>query len=153
MRTFVVVVALAAFPATVSAQVPQPSSATATDSTYHRPGPMNYFWRSALLPGWGQASLDRKLTAGLFIGFEGLALSMAMKATVELQYLNRADTATATSRRGERQDWIVLLAFNHLFAAMEAYVSAHLIDFPGDLRIRTLRGGRTGFGMTVPIPQ
>ena len=55
---------------------------------------------------------------------------MALKTSDELRYLDRADTVTAASRRGERQDWIVLLAFNHLFSALEAYVSAHLIDFP-----------------------
>ncbi|HEY3934656.1 MAG TPA: hypothetical protein VGL65_08550 [Gemmatimonadales bacterium] len=152
MRTLAIVALLVTLPAGLPAQAAGPGSVAIADSTQHRPGPMNYFWRSALLPGWGQASLDRKLTAGLFIGFEGLALSMALKASVELKYLDRTDTATATSRRGERQDWIVLLAFNHLFAAMEAYVSAHLIDFPGDLRIRVLPGGRTGFGMTMPLP-
>lgn len=124
------------------------------DTVAHRPAPLNYFFRSLVIPGWGQVSLDRKLTAGLFIGFEGLAVSMALKATSELHYLDRTDSLIAASRRSERQDWIVLLAFNHLFSALEAFVSAHLLDFPPDLRVRALPlpGRRTGFGITVRLP-
>lgn len=127
---------------------------TAGDTAAHRPAPLNYFFRSLLIPGWGQASLDRKLTGALFIAFEGLAAGMALKANAELHYLDRTDSVTAASRRSERQDWIVLVVFNHLFSALEAYVSAHLFDFPPDLRVRALPlpGRRTGFGMTVGLP-
>ena len=122
------------------------------DSVAHRPSPLAYMGRSFLLPGWGQASLDRKLTGALFVGFEGLAISMALKTGNELRYLDRTDTAAAAFRRGERQDWIVLIVFNHLFSGLEAYVSAHLIDFPADLHLRTLPNGRTGFGFDVGLP-
>lgn len=122
------------------------------DSTPPRPKPFGYFLRSLVIPGWGQASLDRKLTAGLFIGLEGLALGMAMKASAELHFLDAADTATARSRRAERQDWVVLLAFNHLFSALEAFVSAHLFEFPADLHLRALPGSRTGIGITIGTP-
>jgi hypothetical protein len=125
------------------------------DTVARRPAPLNYFFRSLAIPGWGQASLDRKLTGALFIGFEGLAISMALKTSAELRYLDRTDTVTAASRRGERQDWLVLLAFNHLFSGLEAYVSAHLLDFPPDLHVRALPlpGRRTGFGLTIGVPR
>ena len=134
---------------------PAAPARAARDTIAHRPGPMNYFFRSFVIPGWGQASLDRKLTGALFIGFEGLAISMAMKANAELPYLDRTDSLTAASRRAERQDWIVLIVFNHLFSALEAYVSAHLLDFPPDLRIRAmpLPGPRTGFGVHIGLPR
>ena len=45
---------------------------------------------------------------------------------------------------------LVLLAFNHVFAALEAYVGAHLADFPGDLKIRAMPGG-VGASLTVPV--
>ena len=124
------------------------------DTVARRPAPLNYFFRSLAIPGWGQSSLDRKLTGALFIGFEGLAISMVLKTSAELRFLDRTDSVTAASRRGERQDWIVLLAFNHLFSGLEAYVSAHLLDFPPDLRVRALPlpGRRTGFGVTIGIP-
>lgn len=134
-----------------SGQVQPVAPPVAPDSLTHRPGPFTYFFRSLAIPGWGQASLDRKLTGGLFVAFEGLAISMALKTSNELRFLDRADTATASLRRAERQDWIVLIAFNHLFSALEAYVSAHLIDFPVDLHMRALPGGRTGILFTLPL--
>jgi hypothetical protein len=44
----------------------------------------------------------------------------------------------------------VLLGFNHLFAGLEAYVSAHLADFPGDLRFEAVPGG-VGAAMSLPV--
>jgi hypothetical protein len=45
----------------------------------------------------------------------------------------------------------VLLGFNHLFSAIEAYVSSHLWDFPEDLDITAgpLPGG---VGASVRVP-
>lgn len=144
-----ITLALGLAAAPLAAQVPV---APVSDSVVHRPPALHYFFRSLLIPGWGQASLDRKLTGGLFLGFEGLAIGMTLKASAELHFLDRVDTATARSRRAERQDWIVLIAFNHLFAGLEAYVSAHLVDFPRDLHIRAIPGRRPGIGITLPIP-
>lgn len=154
MRRLIVAVALVATLGTPSAAqigIPHPAPVD-TDSSHHRPSPLGYFFRSLAIPGWGQASLDRKLTGGLFVAFEGLAISMAMKTGTELHYLDRADSATAVARRAERQDWFVLLAFNHLFSALEAYVSAHLIDFPRDLHLRVVPGSRPGIGVTIGVP-
>lgn len=128
-------------------QPPQPPS----DSIGHRPAPLSYFFRSLLIPGWGQASLDRKLTGGLFVAFEGLAWSMTLKSNSEIRFLDRTDSATALSRRSERQDWVALIVFNHLFSALEAYVSAHLLDFPSDLHVRALPGGRAALGVSIGI--
>lgn len=129
------------------------SPETDVDAVLHRPGPFHYFFESLILPGWGQASLGRKLTGGLFLGFDGLAISMAMKADNELHYLDvSGDSATSRARRAERQDWLVLIGFNHLFSALEAFVSAHLIDFPRDLHLRALPGPRPGLGVTIGLP-
>jgi hypothetical protein len=130
----------AAAPAAVS-----PDSARFTPIT-----PINAFWRSFLLPGWGQARLNRKLTGGIFVAWEGVTLGMSLKTRHELAYLRRTGAARADSKRREHEDWIVLLAFNHLFAGLEAYVGAHLADFPGDLQIRALPGG-LGASVTVPL--
>lgn len=118
-----------------------------------RPAPLNYFFRSLLIPGWGQASLDRKVTGGLFIAFEGIALAMALKAGHELGYLERTGSARIEDKRAERQDWFVLVAANHLFSGLEAFVSANLFDFPGDLRMRRMGDGRTGLGLSLPLPR
>jgi hypothetical protein len=121
------------------------------DSAVFRPiSPVGALWRSALLPGWGQARLNRKLTGGIFIAWEGVTLGMTLKTRHELDYLRRTGSERADTKRQEHEDWLVLLAFNHVFAALEAYVGAHLADFPGDLRIRAMPGG-VGASMTVPL--
>ena len=139
--------------APAAAQHPVPPVAPLGGDPATRPSPLNYFFRSLLIPGWGQASLDRKLTGGLFILFEGVALGMALKANSELAYLERTDSERAEEKRRERQDWFVLLGANHLFSGLEAFVSANLFDFPGDLQARALPGGRTGLGISLPMPQ
>ena len=121
------------------------------DSAVFRPiGPVGALWRSFLLPGWGQARLNRKLTGGIFIAWEGVTLGMTLKTRHELDYLRRTGSERADSKRQEHEDWLVLLAFNHVFAALEAYVGAHLADFPGDLKIRAMPGG-VGASLTVPV--
>jgi len=110
---------------------------------------MGAFGRSLLVPGWGQAKLGRKLTGGLFVMWEGVTLGMVLKTSHELSYLRRTGSGRIAPKRGERQDWLVLLAFNHLFAGLEAYVSAHLWDFPTDLQIQATG---QGIGASLSLP-
>jgi hypothetical protein len=119
------------------------------DSLALRTSPMNAFWRSFLLPGWGQAKLGRKIPAAIFVAWEGTTLGMSLKTRHELAYLRRTNSGRADDKRREHEDWIVLLAFNHVFAGLEAYVSGHLSDFPADLSLQAVPGG---FGGTVTIP-
>lgn len=142
---------LAAQDTTTAARPPRRVPVAIADSAQNRSGPLNYFFRSLLIPGWGQASLDRKLTGGIFVAFEGIAVGMALKANYELRYLQRTNSTRVVSKRAERQDWLFLVGVNHLFSALEAFVSANLYDFPGDLRMRPLPGGRTGVGLTLPL--
>ncbi len=114
--------------------------------------PMGGFWRSLLIPGWGQAKLNRKLTGALFLTWEGVTLGMSIKTAHELNYLRRTKSGSIAAKRQEKEDWLVLLGFNHLFAGIEAYVAAHLWDFPEDLQVSAtpLPGG--GFGASVRLP-
>jgi hypothetical protein len=140
-----------ALPVALAAQdttAPAPS-VEVRDTAAHAVGPMGAFWRSFLLPGWGQARLGRKLTAGILLGWEGTTLGMSLKTRHELAYLRRTGSERAEDKRREHEDWLVLLAFNHLFAGLEAYVSAHLSDFPGDLKLQAVPGG---FGGSVSVP-
>ena len=110
---------------------------------------MNAFLRSFLVPGWGQAKLDRKLTAGILLAWEGVTVGMSLKTRHELAYLRRTGSARAEDKRREHEDWLVLLGFNHLFAGLEAYVSAHLGDFPRDLKLQATPGG---FDASYTVP-
>jgi hypothetical protein len=123
----------------IAAPRPAPVARDSTSRQYISPA--NALWRSLLLPGWGQARLNRKLSGGIFVAWEGVTLGMTLKTRSELSYLRRIGSGRGDAKRQEHEDWLVLLAFNHLFSGLEAYVSAHLADFPGDLRFEAVPGG------------
>jgi len=66
---------------------------------------------------------------------------MTIRAIQEQHYLESAGSANVDSKRQQVQDWVVLWGFNHLFAGAEAYVAAHLQDFPKELKIDLLPRG------------
>jgi hypothetical protein len=155
LRLSMVILFLAAFVPIVAAQdsaaVRRGARPVQADSLSRRYiSPMNALWRSLLIPGWGQARLNRKLSGGILVGWEGVTLGMTLKTRSELRYLRRVGSVRADDKRQEHEDWIVLLAFNHLFAGLEAFVSAHLADFPGDLRFQAVPGG-IGASVSLPI--
>ncbi len=135
-------------PVRLSAQTPDTARAPVAADTTHRVGPMGAFWRSLLLPGWGQAQTGRLTAGALFASWEGVCAMMTFKAQSETHYLKESGSANLRAKRQEVQDWVVLWAFNHLFAGAEAYVSAHLQDFPEDLKVRVFPGG---VGVTVTL--
>lgn len=110
--------------------------------------PMGAFWRSFLLPGWGQAVTGRKTTGAAFVAWEGVTAMMTLKAQQEANYFKSINSQNLKLKRQEVQDWLVLWVFNHLFSGAEAYVSAHLRDFPPDLKVRAFPGG---IGVSIPI--
>src|SRR3954469_20501883 len=132
------------------AAAPSPAPARTDSLTRRYLSPYGALWRSLLLPGWGQARLNRKLTAGLFIAWEGVTLGMSLKTLHELDYLRRTNSGRADDKRQEHEDWLVLLGFNHVLAGLEAYISAHLADFPGDLHLEAVPGG-AGAGISWPV--
>ncbi len=124
------------------------STPAAAVDTSQQVKPINAFWRSLLLPGWGQAVTGRHVTGAVFAAWEGVTIMMTVKARSEATYLQRMHLPNQASKRQEVQDWAVLWVFNHLFSGAEAFVSAHLIDFPKDLQLQALPGG---IGVSLPI--
>ena len=112
--------------------------------------PRTAFLRSLLLPGWGQSTLGRHGTAALFVGFEGFAGMMYWKASWQLDYA-RARQKYVKSHTQEKQDWLVLLIFNHVMAGAEAFVSANLYDFPASLKAQVMPDGRRGLAVSIPF--
>jgi hypothetical protein len=110
--------------------------------------PMGAFWRSFLIPGWGQAVTGRHGTGAAFVAWEGVTAMMTLKAQQELNYFESINSKNQDLKRQEVQDWLVLWVFNHLLSGAEAYVSAHLRDFPTDLKVQAYPGG---IGVTIPI--
>jgi hypothetical protein len=121
--------------------------------------PRRAFLYSFLVPGLGQARLDRPNGGALFATIELGAIAMAMKSHDDLRFARDARstilsgftvvTDTLGNRRlvasdslpnryGSRlrarrlhfEDWIAVLVFNHLFAGADAFVAAQLWDMP-----------------------
>lgn len=55
------------------------------------------------------------------------------------------------ARRLHYKNWVTTLAFTHLFAGADAFVSAHLWDLPRQVEMRRLPSGATGIGARVPF--
>lgn len=112
--------------------------------------PLSALGRSMLVPGWGQSALGRRVTGAVFVFWEGIAITMTLKASHQLGYLKATGAIERVDgKRQEIQDWIVLLVFNHLMAGAEAFVSAQLWDFPVELESRALPGGGAGIGLRI----
>ncbi len=140
---------------------PNPNDTVTVDPFRERPpvSPVGAALRSLLIPGWGQSIVHRRATGAFFVLFEGLSLTMTLKSLHQLDYLESVQSEDdpesierVDAKRAEVQDWAILLAFNHLMAAAEAFVSTMLWDFPEELEVRAFSRGRFGARVTLPIP-
>ncbi len=147
----------------VPVRPPNPNDTVTVDPFRERPpvSPVGAALRSLLIPGWGQSIVHRRATGAFFVLFEGISLTMTLKSRHQLSYLesvlSEADPESierVDAKRAEVQDWAILLAFNHLMAAAEAFVSTMLWDFPEELDVRAFAVGRGRFGarITLPLP-
>jgi hypothetical protein len=128
--------------------------------------PKTALFRSLLVPGWGQASLDRGTAGAVYFGLEAGSIAMLIFAKKELRNARRAarDSTFLTDstfgpppelaarvrvRRSQVEDWAALIFFTHLFSAADAFVSAHLWD----VRVQ-VHGGQEmrSAGVTATIP-
>ena len=121
--------------------------------------PKRAFMYSALLPGFGQSRLDRGTSGALFASIELAAIVMMRRSQMDLrearryqidtlpnQYVVAGDAVIKNgvfttrftrdlvrTRRLHVEDWMAVVAFNHLFAGADAFVSAQLWDVPVEL--------------------
>jgi len=120
--------------------------------------PKTALLRSLVIPGWGQASLNRGTAGATYFALEAGSIAMLLFAKQELAVAKRAardstfvDDSTfgpppelagrVRLRKAQVEDWAALIFFTHLFSAADAFVSAHLWDVRvqvhGDARLRT----------------
>ncbi len=118
--------------------------------------PKRAFLYSALLPGFGQSKLDRGTSGALFSSIELAAMVMIRRSQLDLRearryqidslpdqyvvagdsliqngvFTNRYTRDLVRTRRLHVEDWIAVLAFNHLFSGADAFVAAQLWDVP-----------------------
>jgi len=119
--------------------------------------PRRAFVYSAIVPGLGQARLDRGSSGALFAAVELAAVVMVRRSSADLREARRYRTDTLATnfnvgpggtltpvervtgrydadlvrtRRLHVEDWLAALAFNHLFSGADAFVAAQLWDMP-----------------------
>ncbi|GAB1341426.1 hypothetical protein [Gemmatimonas sp.] len=135
-----------------------PVGASNTRSRFTPPlTPRRAFLYSAVLPGLGQSRLDRGSSGALFAAVELSALVMVRRSAADLREARRFrndtlytsftvgadgkltpvtpipgrnDADLVRTRRLHVEDWLAVIAFNHLFAGADAFVAAQLWDIP-----------------------
>jgi hypothetical protein len=128
--------------------------------------PKTALLRSLLVPGWGQASLDRGTAGATYFALEAGSIAMLIFAKNELRVAKRAarDSVFVNDstlgpppdlggrvrlRRLQVEDWAALIIATHLFSAADAFVSAHLWD----VRVQVHPGQEMrSAGVTATIP-
>lgn len=115
------------------------------------PSPWGSFFRSLLVPGWGQFSQSREIPGLFFLAAEGVTLGIALQANSDLRKITDKTDPEYERLVNKREDWLVFVGLNHLLSATEAFIAAHLWDFPGDLTLRPLPGGGTAAIIAVPL--
>ena len=158
---------------------PLPPSAVAARARFRPPlTPRRAFIYSAMIPGLGQSRLDRGTAGALFASIELASLVMVRRSLADWREAKRfqADTLPADftlpsdgkpvpsgqiisrysadlvrTRRLHLEDWLAVVAFTHLFAGAEAFVSAQLWDSPVDLSAVPTRSG-VGIVASIPFP-
>ncbi len=127
------------------------------------------FLYSMVLPGLGQSRLQRGTAGALFASVELAAIVMVRRSSADLREArryradslpsqftvqgttlvpggsvpSRFDADLERTRRLHVEDWIAAVAFNHLLAGADAFVSAQLWDMPVRLTVAPSASGGT----------
>lgn len=184
------VAALGPWPATVSAQERDVPVGTQTDSLTGRVSPGGAFFRSLLLPGWGQAAVGSYGRGGFYFATESAvgwmlfktnrrqrsaraivalregeveAFHMALGVTApdSLLALMDADPSVTDARELEDvrsqqfEDWLALGVFMLFLSGADAFVAAHLADFPEPLSpgFQVLPDGGFEASLRITVPR
>jgi hypothetical protein len=126
--------------------------------------PRRAFLYSLAVPGYAQSVLNRPTAGALFVLTESIAIAMLRESKAELREARRFQTDSLLTvgfnpdgteikavsaytqqlvdvRRSHVEDWIAFLIANHLFAAADAYVGAHLWDLPTQISVESRPNG------------
>jgi hypothetical protein len=159
--------------------------------------PGTAFYRSVLVPGWGQFSVGATRRGAVFVALQAASYFMLGKTLIKLNDANdqedtqiniARDSITALmlrdtaaerkysfpdslqaaidttrgvvrarglidSRKQQRQDWITYTLVLTLASGVDAFVAAHLADFPATIDAEPRIGGGMELKLTVPFPR
>ena len=184
------VASLGPWPATVSAQERDVPVGTQTESRAGGVSPGGAFFRSILLPGWGQAAVGSYGRGGFYFATESAvawmlfktgrlrrsarsivalregevgAFHMALGVTDadSLLALVDADPSVTDARELEEvrsqqfEDWLAFGVFMLFLSGADAFVAAHLADFPEALSpgIQALPDGGFEASLRITVPR
>jgi hypothetical protein len=144
VATLAVLAFVLATPATGLSQVPgetPPADSltsevimTPEDTIPHGPSPMGAFWRSFLIPGWGQLASDRPGRAVFYASLQAATIYMVVRTQGRINEAEDAGNEVLVDAREEqREDWIALAVFWSLASAVDAWVGAHMWGFEGEV--------------------
>ncbi len=127
------------------------SGAETADSVDTGPAPTAALFKSMLLPGWGQFSADQPKRGVFYATAQAATVYMIIRTQ---QRINRADEngdeGLAESRREQREDWIALAVFWSLASGVDAWISAHMWGFAGE--VVPPPDGSVGLAVQYSIP-
>ena len=129
-------------------------SGTGQESVQPPVTPMGAFVRSLVVPGWGQAAVDQPGRGAFYFAAGTFTVFMVVQSQAELDAANRArpaDPELVDSKKGKRETWIVLAIFVSLFSGVDAWVSAHLWDFEGEITPPEDGSPGVQFKYSVPV--
>ncbi|MEP6619922.1 MAG: hypothetical protein ABJE47_11420 [bacterium] len=153
--------------AAVVKAAPSPPAADTVKSAVPQPplSPRRAFLSSLVVPGFGQARLGRPTAGAIFVFTESIAWAMLRESAADLREARRFRTDSLvflgndpitgspvmqkspyndgliSIRKGHVEDWVAFLVGNHLFAAADAYVAAHLWDLPSQIDVAQTSAG------------
>jgi len=139
-----------------------PAQAPAEDAG---PSPRGAFFRSLVVPGWGQAWVGAPVRGGVYFALEAGSLWMTYKsrqklreARVHEQWLRDTGQLQVTelyplarAREDQVEDWLTLSIFLMFFAGADAWVSAHLVDVSEHIGVTPAPGGGLQMQARVPV--
>jgi hypothetical protein len=123
---------------------------TAVDSTQipTGPSPMSAFFRSVLIPGWGQLAADQPVRAGFYFLMQSATVFMVLRTNHRIGEADSEELKQA--RRDQREDWLVLAGFWALASGVDAWVSAQMWGFEGE--IVPPPDGSSGLALRMRLP-
>lgn len=127
---------------------PEARPAAAEDEARSGPAPMSAFLRSVLVPGWGQLAADQPVRAAVYFTLQTATVYMVIRS------YNRIDEAEGEglkeARREQREDWLVLAGFWALASGIDAWVSAQMWGFEGE--VVPPPDGSAGLAVRMSVP-
>ncbi len=136
-----------------AAGLPSETRAEPSAESGSRPSPMGSLLRSVVVPGWGQYATGHPVRGAFYLLAEGAALVMVFDRQSQLNDARAAtpqDSVLIASRTQAREDWIVAAAIIALVSGVDAWASAHLWGFEGE--IVQPPDGALGMAYQVSIP-